>query len=80
RADKGPLVQGCSCLACRSHSRAHLQLLLHTHEMLASVLLELHNTHWWWGFLGQSRGDTGGTAAAIHRLLQSAAAGNAAAT
>ncbi|KAF6252340.1 tRNA-guanine(15) transglycosylase-like protein [Scenedesmus sp. NREL 46B-D3] len=52
RADKGPLVQGCSCFACRSHSRAYLHHLLHTHEMLASVLLELHNTHWWLGFFG----------------------------
>ena len=24
--------------------------LLHAHEMLASVLLEMHNTHWWLGF------------------------------
>ncbi|WIA41169.1 hypothetical protein OEZ86_004784 [Tetradesmus obliquus] len=52
RTDKGPLVQGCSCFACRNHSRAYLHHLLHTHEMLASVLLELHNTHWWLGFFG----------------------------
>ncbi|KAI8476810.1 MAG: tRNA-guanine(15) transglycosylase-like protein [Monoraphidium minutum] len=47
REDKRPLVEGCSCYACRNHTRAYVHHLLHTHEMLASVLLEAHNTHWW---------------------------------
>ncbi|KAK9843378.1 hypothetical protein WJX84_005133 [Apatococcus fuscideae] len=43
--DARPLVPGCSCYACRRHSRAYLHHLLQTQEMLAQVLLELHNTH-----------------------------------
>ncbi len=48
--DKQPLVKGCSCFTCTNHTRAYVHHLLHTHEMLASVLLELHNTHWWLAF------------------------------
>ncbi|GIL71247.1 hypothetical protein Vretifemale_1850 [Volvox reticuliferus] len=44
RLDKGPLLPGCSCFACRRHSRAYVHHLLNTHEMLADVLLEAHNT------------------------------------
>jgi queuine tRNA-ribosyltransferase subunit QTRTD1 len=55
RMDKGPLVQGCSCFTCANHSRAYIHHLLHTHEMLAGVLLEMHNTHWWLGFFGEIR-------------------------
>ncbi|KAG2449659.1 hypothetical protein HYH02_005189 [Chlamydomonas schloesseri] len=44
RLDKGPLLPGCGCFACRRHSRAYLHHLLNAHEMLAEVLLEAHNT------------------------------------
>ncbi len=50
RLDKRPLVEGCACFACRSHTRAYLHHLLNSHEMLGSVLLEVHNTHHWLGF------------------------------
>eukprot|EP00775_Hariotina_reticulata_P009329 gene9329-biopygen11195 len=50
RSHRGPLVAGCSCFTCQNHSRGYIHHLLHTHEMLASVLLEMHNTHWWLGF------------------------------
>jgi queuine tRNA-ribosyltransferase subunit QTRTD1 len=55
RLDKGPLVQGCSCFTCQNHSRAYINHLLHTHEMLAGVLLEMHNTHWWLQFFAAIR-------------------------
>lgn len=55
RLDKGPLVQGCSCFTCQNHSRAYVHHLLHTHEMLAGVLLEMHNTHWWLQFFAAIR-------------------------
>jgi queuine tRNA-ribosyltransferase subunit QTRTD1 len=55
RLDGGPLVHGCSCFTCQNHSRAYVHHLLHTHEMLASVLLEMHNTHWWLGFFAAMR-------------------------
>jgi queuine tRNA-ribosyltransferase subunit QTRTD1 len=48
-------VEGCTCFACRNHTRAYVHHLLHTHEMLASVLLEIHNTHWWLGFFESMR-------------------------
>ncbi|GLI59310.1 hypothetical protein VaNZ11_001164 [Volvox africanus] len=44
RLDKGPLLPGCGCFACRRHSRAYVHHLLNTHEMLGDVLLEAHNT------------------------------------
>lgn len=56
RLDKGPLVAGCSCFTCQNHSRAYIHHLLHTHEMLAGVLLEMHNTHWWLAFFAAIRG------------------------
>jgi queuine tRNA-ribosyltransferase accessory subunit len=42
--DSQPLVPGCSCLACTSHTRAYIHHLLESHEMTAQVLLEAHNT------------------------------------
>lgn len=53
--DKRPLVEGCSCFACRNHTRAYMHHLLHAHEMLASVLLEVHNTHWWLAYFEAMR-------------------------
>jgi queuine tRNA-ribosyltransferase subunit QTRTD1 len=55
RLDRRPLVEGCGCFACASHTRAYVHHLLHAHEMLASVLLEAHNTHWWLAFFGEMR-------------------------
>ena len=43
--DKRPFVEGCTCMACRMHTRAYVHHLLNTEEMLAKVLLEVHNTH-----------------------------------
>jgi queuine tRNA-ribosyltransferase subunit QTRTD1 len=49
------MVPGCSCWACQHHSRAYVHHLLLTREMLGSVLLEMHNTHWWLQFFGAMR-------------------------
>jgi queuine tRNA-ribosyltransferase subunit QTRTD1 len=43
--DCGPLLPGCTCFTCRRHSRGYLHHLLAAHEMLAEVLLDVHNTH-----------------------------------
>ncbi|KAI9664175.1 MAG: hypothetical protein M1831_002354 [Alyxoria varia] len=40
-----PMVDGCQCLGCRTQSRAYVQHLLSAKEMLAWVLLQLHNLH-----------------------------------
>ncbi|KAJ2667728.1 hypothetical protein GGH99_006586 [Coemansia sp. RSA 1285] len=42
--DFSPLVDGCSCYTCRNHHRSYIHHLLKTKEMLATVLLQLHNT------------------------------------
>jgi queuine tRNA-ribosyltransferase subunit QTRTD1 len=44
KKDARPLVPGCSCLACTSHTRGYIHHLLESHEMTAQVLLEAHNT------------------------------------
>lgn len=38
-----PLVKDCDCFACTRHHRAYLQHLLSAKEMLAWVLLQIHN-------------------------------------
>lgn len=43
--DKAPLLCGCSCYTCSNYSRAYLHHLVLSEELLASVLLEMHNTH-----------------------------------
>lgn len=40
-----PLLEGCACYACRHFTRAYVNHLLNTGEMLAYVLLNLHNIH-----------------------------------
>lgn len=44
REDFRPLVPGCPCYCCCNHQRAYVHHLLVTNELLAGVLLMLHNT------------------------------------
>ncbi|KAK0134582.1 Queuine tRNA-ribosyltransferase accessory subunit 2 [Merluccius polli] len=44
RDDLTPLVDGCGCYCCTNHQRAYLHHLLVTNELLAGVLLMIHNT------------------------------------
>jgi queuine tRNA-ribosyltransferase len=41
--DRGPLVEGCLCEACRDHTRAYLHYLVRARELTAVRLLSLHN-------------------------------------
>ncbi|XP_072544991.1 queuine tRNA-ribosyltransferase accessory subunit 2 [Salminus brasiliensis] len=50
RDDFRPLVEGCSCYCCKNHKRAYIHHLLVTNELLAGVLLMLHNTAHYLGF------------------------------
>ncbi|KAB2030890.1 hypothetical protein ERO13_D05G254100v2 [Gossypium hirsutum] len=50
RKDTMPIVEGCTCYTCRNHTRAYINHLLNVHEMLAQILLEIHNTHHFLGF------------------------------
>jgi len=43
--DISPLQSGCECYACTKHHRAYLHHLLSAKEMLAWVLLQIHNHH-----------------------------------
>lgn len=43
--DVAPLVKDCKCDVCRKHSRAYIRHLLSAKEMLAWVLLQIHNLH-----------------------------------
>ena len=40
-----PLVAGCTCHACTTFTRAYLHHLVSVKEMLARVLLQIHNIH-----------------------------------
>eukprot|EP00727_Mastigamoeba_balamuthi_P004810 m51a1_g14327 hypothetical protein (387) ;mRNA; f:88533-90482 len=53
--DKGPLVEGCACFACRNHTRGYVHHLMNTHEMLAEILLSLHNHHHYTAFFAAIR-------------------------
>jgi queuine tRNA-ribosyltransferase len=43
--DPGPLVDGCGCYTCAKFSRAYLRHLAVADEMLAGILLSIHNIH-----------------------------------
>ncbi|KAJ2089438.1 hypothetical protein IW138_003468 [Coemansia sp. RSA 986] len=43
--DFSPLADGCCCYTCRNHHRSYVHHLLKTKEMLATVLLQIHNLH-----------------------------------
>ncbi|XP_020111598.1 queuine tRNA-ribosyltransferase accessory subunit 2-like isoform X1 [Ananas comosus] len=50
RKDTSPIVDRCGCFTCQNHTRAYINHLLNVHEMLAQILLEIHNTHHYLGF------------------------------
>ncbi|GAB4862061.1 hypothetical protein Ancab_037315 [Ancistrocladus abbreviatus] len=50
RRDATPIVDGCGCYTCQNHTKAYINHLLNVHEMLAQILLEVHNTHHYLGF------------------------------
>ncbi|XP_023287735.1 queuine tRNA-ribosyltransferase accessory subunit 2 isoform X2 [Orussus abietinus] len=43
--DFSPICNSCECLTCRNHSRAYINHLCHTKELLCMVLLMIHNLH-----------------------------------
>ncbi|KAK7879011.1 hypothetical protein WMY93_030764 [Mugilogobius chulae] len=55
QGDFGPLVEGCDCYCCRNHQRAYIHHLLVTNELLASVLLMIHNIAHYQGFFSALR-------------------------
>ncbi|XP_078088571.1 queuine tRNA-ribosyltransferase accessory subunit 2 isoform X2 [Mustelus asterias] len=55
RGDFRPVLEGCSCFCCKNHTRAYLYHLLVTNELLAGVLLMIHNLHHYFGFFQSIR-------------------------
>ncbi|TXG48852.1 hypothetical protein EZV62_024727 [Acer yangbiense] len=55
RKDTTPIVEGCSCYTCQNHTKAYINHLLNVHEMLAQILLEIHNTYHYLGFFRSIR-------------------------
>ncbi|CAO1324722.1 unnamed protein product [Diamesa hyperborea] len=43
--DLTPMLEGCECLACKNHTKAYVNHLLNTHELLGPMLLTIHNLH-----------------------------------
>jgi queuine tRNA-ribosyltransferase len=53
--DSRPIEEGCDCSACRSFSRGYLRHLANSNEMLAAILLTLHNLRFFQRLLEQAR-------------------------
>jgi queuine tRNA-ribosyltransferase len=45
KADFGPIEEGCTCFACRNHTRAYIRHLLNVNEILGLRLVSIHNSH-----------------------------------
>ena len=45
--DPRPLDEGCTCPACKNHSRAYLHHVFKSQEIIASMLLTWHNLHYY---------------------------------
>ena len=45
KADFNPIERGCTCFACRNHSRAYIRHLLNVNEILGLRLVSIHNSH-----------------------------------
>ncbi|XP_073433164.1 queuine tRNA-ribosyltransferase accessory subunit 2 isoform X2 [Dendrobates tinctorius] len=55
RDDFGPLLEGCTCYCCRNHSRAYVHHLLTAKELLAGILLMMHNFQQYFSFFRSVR-------------------------
>ncbi|KAM5179697.1 queuine tRNA-ribosyltransferase accessory subunit 2 isoform 2-T2 [Mantella aurantiaca] len=55
REDLRPLLPGCTCYCCRHHSRAYLHHLLISKELLAGILLIIHNFQHYFSFFRSAR-------------------------
>lgn len=53
--DFGPLVEGCACFSCQTHSRAYVRHLYRQDESTAKTLLSIHNIHWLIQWVKQAR-------------------------
>uniref|UniRef100_A0A8C5QL71 Queuine tRNA-ribosyltransferase accessory subunit 2 n=1 Tax=Leptobrachium leishanense TaxID=445787 RepID=A0A8C5QL71_9ANUR len=56
REDFRPLLQNCTCYCCRNHTRAYVHHLLASKELLAGILLMIHNFQLYFSFFRSARG------------------------
>ncbi|HJY87380.1 MAG TPA: tRNA guanosine(34) transglycosylase Tgt [Candidatus Acidoferrales bacterium] len=73
--DPRPLDEACTCLVCRSYSRAYLRHLFLAHEILAAVLHTHHNLHFYLDIMRRIReaiefGDLAGFSAEFQARLE----------
>jgi queuine tRNA-ribosyltransferase len=68
--DRGPLVEGCPCLACTRHDRAYVHYLCRIQELNAVRLLAIHNLTYLGAVVREARGaiSAGGFRAYAERL------------
>jgi queuine tRNA-ribosyltransferase len=52
---KGPIEEGCKCVACRDFSRGYIRHLLKAEEILGLRLMSLHNLHFYLNLMSQVR-------------------------
>ena len=55
KQDRNPLMADCSCYTCRHFSRAYVRHLVTAKEILAHILLTIHNVHFLIDLIGQIR-------------------------
>jgi queuine tRNA-ribosyltransferase len=53
--DFNPLDEKCGCYTCRNYSRAYIKHLFRSREILASILLTIHNLHFIFDLVGRVR-------------------------
>eukprot|EP01102_Stenamoeba_stenopodia_P011829 TRINITY_DN365_c0_g3_i4.p1 TRINITY_DN365_c0_g3~~TRINITY_DN365_c0_g3_i4.p1 ORF type:complete len:132 (+),score=9.10 TRINITY_DN365_c0_g3_i4:312-707(+) len=53
--DTNSILSTCLCFTCTHHTRAYLHHLLNTHEMLATILLSMHNHQHYFAFFRSVR-------------------------
>ncbi|NWH60563.1 QTRT2 ribosyltransferase, partial [Geococcyx californianus] len=53
--DFSPVLEGCTCYCCQRHTRAYVHHLLVTNELLAGVLLMMHNFQHYFSFFSAIR-------------------------
>ena len=70
RTDPGPIDENCDCYTCANFSRAYLHHLDRCGEILASVLMTIHNLSFYQALMAQLRGAIeAGTLAGLARTL-----------
>jgi len=53
--DPRPIEEGCTCPACKDHSRAYIRHLIQSKEILGAMLLTWHNLHYYQVLMSEIR-------------------------